>query len=334
MVKSQDLLNKSTSVYNSLIKRKDDIDEAYYEIFGYEDTDETGNTTLVDGLKSQLNRSFIQLKSEIDKTKSENIQYHEQITSQYKVNYDMLSTDTTSKLALWQSEHIEITKKIKNLLPDALTAGLSSAFSEKRKDEIIEGRRLSELFQYSIKGLVGVSLIPFGVDAFLLIKGNSLESVIYDLPRLVFAILPLYVPFLWMAYSSNKKSNLSKRLVEEYTHKEVLSKTFEGLSNQIENISDNSISNELRIKLLYNMLDVSYENPGKLISDYNKADHPIMDALDKTTKLGEAIERLNKIPGLSKIAEILRSKSDSIISAQTVKIESILDSKIETETKS
>lgn len=332
--KSQELLNKSTGVYNALLKRKDEIDEAYYEIFGYEETNDQGETTHVEGLKDSLKKSFNQLKSEIDKIKKENSQFYEQISAEYKDNYDSLAATTTNRLTSWKNEHEEIITKIENLLPDALTAGLSSAFSEKRKSEIKEGENLSTLFKHAIWGLVVVSLIPFGVDVFLLIKGNTLESVISELPRLAFAILPLYIPFLWLAYSSNKKTNLSKRLVEEYTHKEVLSKTFEGLSNQIENIPQESISNELRIKLLYNMLDVSYENPGKLISDYNKADHPIIDALDKTTKLDDAIDKLHKIPGLSKIAELLKSKSESIITSQTSKIEAILDSKIDNETNS
>jgi len=56
---------------------------------------------------------------------------------------------------------------------------------------------------------------------------------------------------MWVAYSSNRKMNLSKRLSEEYSHKEVLSKTFEGLSTQINNISDEKISGDLRNKLLY-----------------------------------------------------------------------------------
>jgi hypothetical protein len=125
------------------------------------------------------------------------------------------------------------------------------------------------------------------------------------MPRMVLSILPLYIPVIWLAYSTNKKINLSKRLVEEYTHKEVLSKTFEGLSKQIDNIEDEQISFDLKTKLLYNILSVSAENPGKLISDYNKTDHPLMDALDKSAKLNDAIESIIKIPGLSKLAKVL-----------------------------
>ena len=125
----------------------------------------------------------------------------------------------------------------------------------------------------------------------MLLHGTTLVDALQKLPNLVPSILFLYIPPLWVAVSASKKVNLSKRLIEEYTHKEVVSKTFEGLSTQIEGINDSKISAELRIKLLRNILEISIENPGKLISDYNKSDHPILE----------------KISGLSKNTE---SKSD------------------------
>jgi len=133
------------------------------------------------------------------------------------------------------------------------------------------------------------------------------------MPRLVLSILPLYIPVLWIAYSANRKMNLSKRLSEEYSHKEVLSKTFEGLSTQINSITDEKVSYDLRNKLLYNILEVSSENPGKLISDYNKSDHPLMDALDKSVKLATAFERLERIPGFSKLAKVMDKKSKILL---------------------
>ncbi len=162
--------------------------------------------------------------------------------------------------------------------------------------------------------MVCVSLIPFYVSIRALIDNVEMAEVILRMPRLVVAILPLYIPVLWIAYSSNKKLNLSKRLIEEYTHKEVLSKTFEGLSTQILNIKDSEVSSDLSNRLLYNILEVSSENPGKLISDYNKSDHPLMDALDKSVKLANAVERLTKIPGLSKLVSVLDKKAKDIVS--------------------
>jgi len=128
-----------------------------------------------------------------------------------------------------------------------------------------------------------------------------------------------------VAYSSNKKMNLSKRLIEEYTHKEVLSKTFEGLAKQISNVKDDEISADLKIKLLYNILEVNSENPGKLISDYDKSDHPLMDALDKSIKLTNAVTRLSKIPGFTKLASTLAKKSEDILGKEGQKADAAIE---------
>ena len=120
----------------------------------------------------------------------------------------------------------------------------------------------------------------------------------------------------------SKKANLSKRLIEEYTHKSVLGKTFSGLSNQIETLQNQgAVEEELRTKLLFNILQVSAENPGKLITDYNNSDHPIMDALEKSSKLSESLETLAKIPGLSAIAKRLSEKSDIELRRQGDKVD-------------
>lgn len=113
-----------------------------------------------------------------------------------------------------------------------------------------------------------------------LFQGVELVEAIRRLPRLVLAIVPMYIPVLWLKYSANKKLNLSKRLIEEYAHKEVLSKTYVGLSKQITSISDEGHSDELKFRLLSNFLQVSSEDPGKLISNYEASDHPIMEALE------------------------------------------------------
>src|SRR5690606_26841196 len=101
----------------------------------------------------------------------------------------------------------------------------------------------------------------------------------------------------------------------------VLSKTFEGLSTQLESLENSPSSEELRTKLLFNILEVSSENPGKLISNYDKSDHPLMDALDKSIQLSNAISRIAKIPGMSKLVTTLEQKSDRMLAEEAKKAE-------------
>ncbi|WP_134090917.1 hypothetical protein [Olivibacter sp. XZL3] len=113
-------------------------------------------------------------------------------------------------------------------------------------------------------------------------------------------------------------------MIEEYAHKEVLSKTYEGLSKQITNINDASQSDELKFRLLSNFLQVSSENPGKLISNYEASDHPIMEALEQSYKFQIAIDRLEGIPGFGKVAAMLETKTKKKLEDRTKKIEKAL----------
>ena len=115
------------------------------------------------------------------------------------------------------------------MLPQARTAGLASAYNEKIDKEIIEQQKHEKSFNWSIFYLVLISLLPFAINAYrLLSSGDNLIVIIKDTPYLLSAMLPLYIPVLWLAYTTNKSYKLSKRLIEEYTHKVVAGRHFEG----------------------------------------------------------------------------------------------------------
>ncbi len=323
LTQGTDYSTKIDAVYKNIVSRKVKIDEIYYDIFGYtEDSD--GKTVTVDGVKDKLENAYVDLESSIQSSKSNIKEINESVKNEYSNFIENSKESLGEIIARWESEIGSIKNRITELLPDALTTGLSHAYSEKRKNEILESVNHGKTFNKSIIGLIIISAIPFLVSINSVLNKISLEDAILRLPRLVLAIIPLYIPVLWVAYSANRKSNLSKRLIEEYTHKEVLSKTFEGLSSQISNIDNKDISSELKTKLLFNILEVSAENPGKLISDYNKSDHPLMDALDKSVKLANAVEKLGKLPGFSKLAASLDAKAKSLLEKEKDKAESAL----------
>ncbi|MCA6998747.1 hypothetical protein [Dickeya solani] len=309
----KDSISKINAAFSNINKRKSEIDDLYYEIYGYDEEDpESEENRHIDGLKDQLEHSYKQIKDEVSNLRKELLEFRHKEKTEFNDELSACKESLNESIKQSDTEYNSILTKIKSLLPGALTTGLSHAYSEKRTAEIAEIRRSDISFKIALIGLVFVSIIPFGVSTYTMYYGKTLEAVILDTPRIVLSILPIYLPFLWLGYFSNKRINLSKRLVEEYTHKEVLSKTFEGLSSQIQEIDNDEISAELKIKLLYNVLDASQENPGKLISDYNKADHPIIDVLDKSTKLTDSLEKLDKIPGVKSLLKILDTKTEEI----------------------
>lgn len=278
-----------------------EIRSQHTKIFGYTKENEDGTKSKVPGMKDELETSYKNLETELE-------ELHHDIGA--TLEHSVQNSLEIQKY--WESKHSSLVDQIEKLLPGALTTGLSYAYRDKKDIEVKAMDKANKYFFFAILGLIAISLIPFGVSIYMLIHGSLLEEVILKLPRMVMAILPLYIPALWMAYSLSKKVNLSKRLIEEYAHKEALSKTFEGLSGQINNLTDGLEKDELRAKLLYNLLEVSAENPGKLIYDYNNADHPLMDALDKSVKLSEAITKIANIPGMSKLTNVLIEKEKKL----------------------
>jgi hypothetical protein len=323
--KGDDYDSKLSSLYKSITDRKKEIDELYYQIIGYTDKDEDGEETKVKGLKDELEESYNELRQRISDSEKALQLLSEQTSKSYEIFSKEKKDEFSGLTSKWTKEYDNVLQKIENLLPNALTTGLSYAYSEKKKKEEDENTSHRKSFNIAISGLITISLIPFAISVVSIIQGIPLEEVIFRVPRIVLAILPLYLPVLWVAYSANRKMNLAKRLIEEYSHKEVLSKTFEGLSKQINTIDDKDISADLRVKLLYNILEVNSENPGKLISDYNKSDHPLMDALDKSIKLTNAVTKLSKIPGFTKLATTLERKSQYILDEENKKAEAGLE---------
>ncbi|QJR80864.1 hypothetical protein CA267_008770 [Alteromonas pelagimontana] len=305
--------SKSESMLKTVVSNHAKIRDLRDEILGYEENDESGETQKIEGLKDELESSYQKIKDQLA-----NLELELENTSENTLNryHEILKTSedkSENQLKSYRNKYEETFEEINKLLPRALTAGLSSAYDEKVNEERRFQESHNSSFKRAIQGLIAISIIPFFVDIYLLLALNKdLVEVLSDTPKLIVSILPLYLPVLWIAYSASKKQNLSKRLIEEYTHKGVLSKTFEGLSNQINELDD-EVSEELRVKLLFNLLQVNSENPGKLISDYNTTDHPLMDALDKSSKLGIAIDKLNNIPGFGKLVKNLEKKQERVL---------------------
>lgn len=308
-------------------KRKQDIEDLYKKIYGEDIKTEDGKISHTNGIKDELQNTYKALSLEIqtlqdiidNKTKIIEDAHNNSIAQREENVKEIISSA--------KAEIDSVTIELKNLLPGGLAAGLSAAYESKTGEKKKDLKRFESTFKTTIGLLVAVSLIPFLIDIYLLaLKNKELTSVIKDTPHLIISILPLYFPILWLAYSYAKKINLSKRLIEEYTHKAVLGKTFSGLSHQIESLpKDSPVRNELWTKLLYNVLQVSSENPGKLITDYNKADHPLMEVLESSSKLSKSLDVLSKIPGFSSIAQTLTEKNEKSLAAQGDSVKSGLD---------
>lgn len=327
---SKVLSDKIANTLNHSINKKSEIDKLVVEILGEDLKSDDGKTEHIDGLKDALERAYdevaaktMALEATVEKETSAISTRHKEVLEAEITKFDKLISISNAKFT-------EVKNQLTGLLPGAMAEGLSAAYEKKKDDESVALRASERKFFWAICLMVLVSLIPFSADFYLLgIQGKDLVQVIKDTPSLVVAILPLYFPVLWMAYTANKRINLSKRLIEEYTHKAVLGKTFSGLSNQIDLLPQQSeVKEELRTQLLFNILQVSAENPGKLISNYNKSDHPLMDALENSAKLSDAVDSLSRIPGFASLAKKLGEKTDELLETQRKKVEAGLSAQV------
>lgn len=329
-LRTKALLDESKEVADSIkalllhaTSRKSEIDELHKRILGQDIDGDGDKSEHVDGLKDELEKTYRSLS---EKAQSLSV-FIDNLTASISSKHDYALAERNKKFEEFLSEsasrYDSVNEQLMGLLPGSMAAGLSAAYEKKKEEESVSMKEFEKSFKGAIMALVGVSMIPLAVDVYLLaFEGKGLVQVIKDTPNLILAILPIYFPVLWLAYSTSKKLNLSKRLIEEYTHKAVLGKTFSGLSNQIETLSHQSaVKDELRTRLLFNVLQVSAENPGKLITDYNKADHPIMEALENSGKLSDSMDAISKIPGFSAIAKKIAERSEKIVMSQVDRVE-------------
>lgn len=313
-------------LYKQASIKRNEIYNLHREIIGYDEKDDnTGKEEHFSGLKEELENSYDQISSKLEEISESLVDLQTTTQEQYSEALNDFNNNSEKKIQEWEKNYQNLKKRIEDLLPDALTTGLSHAYSRKRYSERQETKGYQKVFKKSIIGLTVISLFPIGISIYSIFASTPLDIIIERLPKIVFAFLPIYAPLLWVACSADKKIKLAKRLIEEYTHKEVLSKTYQALVKQINALEDSETSSELKAKLLYNLVVANSENPGKLITDYNTTDNPLMDALDKSTKLANAIEKLSKIPGFAKIAENLAKKSEKQQENMKAKVDAVID---------
>ena len=330
-VESSEKLTKTlkTLLMNATSERKE-IRQIYDDVFGHSYEDELGEVQQVEGLKEQLDSSYQKIKEDLSILSNELSKTIDTQSTKLEELVDIFNEKTDEAITSANDKYQGIVYKIDALLPTALTAGLSGAYVEKIKVEKVQLEKHEKSFFFAIVGLIICSSIPLMYSVFrVLFQGQEFVSVIKDTPTIFSLMLPVYAPILWVAYSSNKSYKLSKRLIEEYTHKEVSSKTFEGLSTQISKIGEDESSGELRTRLLFNLLQVNSENPGKLISDYNNSDHPIIDAIDKSSKLADAINKLDNVPLVGNLLKHLNAKAQAKVEQKADEARVVLDAHVE-----
>ena len=269
------------ALYSQAEKDKNEIRKLYQTLFGYNvKNSETGETKHVDGLKQQLDSTYDNLKAKMETLEKET-----------KQNF-------ANTINEWSSQYDALKESVENLLPGAMSAGLAEAYKDKRKRETTSYRIGYFVFIMIIIVLIGFASIPGIVVA----NSNlALIEAIKEAPMLTMTLSPVYAALIWLGIFQNKKLNLSKKLIEEYSHKEATAKTYAGLAKQIAEVGDDEMSKSLKIKLLEQTLNAAAQNPSECITNHEKSDNPIMSLLNMSSKW------VNRAGGTENVAKLLNT---------------------------
>ncbi|MFA5477974.1 MAG: hypothetical protein WC271_14875 [Bacteroidales bacterium] len=153
-----------------------------------------------------------------------------------------------------QSKSEELLAQIEGALSGATNVELAKAFQD---------QKLSYSWPKNIWTIVFIICIALMVYLANNLNGGSEGKVDYTLELL--KRLPLFGPLIWLALFSSKQQSQSKRLQEEYAHKETIAKTYVGHKRQIEKLNDSEAKEELITKLAASTIEAIEFNPSSTL---------------------------------------------------------------------
>lgn len=256
--KSQELFEEIEGYHEYLFKGtekeeplKSDITDLIQDIAKKQSHIEAFITEYIDGYVLSSNEKSDDAK--IKPSKKQQVDELHQIFTKY-------IDDEKGRINTYKKEFFdyENSKKseIEALLKSATNASLASSF-EKLKEDIQKKREYAEKLFY-----VGLALV---VSAIALPYIPYLSDVIFKTDDVYFNLLKritLTTPFIWFSIHQSLKVSQYFRLEQEYAHKEVVSRSFEGYKSQVlELYSDPSVSNQLLERLLGSAIGTIAKNP-------------------------------------------------------------------------
>lgn len=174
------------------------------------------------------------------------------------------------ELARLVDETAALRTRVEELLPGATSAGLASAFRERRRALRRPRRTWGAVFVLAVLSLVLVGY----VDPLTLEPGAPDYRGL--LPYLV-ERLPFVIPVVVLAIYAAIRHRQAIRLEEEYAYKEALAKSFEGFKQQLLEVEADSPEKRHTLDLIQRTLDALALHPGRVYLG-RRADRAATDA--------------------------------------------------------
>ena len=258
---------------------------------------------------ADLKGKFVEMQTEWEKKLGELQNQHEsQLQSLYQKHDQELSelskkeSEELSKLnEKYLAEFEARTKEIETLLPGATSAGLASAFAD-RKNDIQKNKN----WWIALLIISAFLLVCFGVFS-LTPWGNKIGMASSLSGRVV-----IVAGLILLEEFARRNFNIISRLAESYAYKEALAKSYFGYKKQMEEIpmpshneTEKNMGHSVLMETFLGKLD---DEPGKHVFDKEKqiiGPGAIIDKIspnNKNSATGEALQELSKGNLLTKIS--------------------------------
>ena len=192
--------------------------------------------------------------------------------------------------------------KVESLLPGATSTGLAKSFMD-RKNDLVIGRRIWAILAI-VPILVLVVIGLFGPGGLLTIAID--QSITWDLvARGLVWRLPTAAPLIWIAVFAGRHHLLALRLEEDYSFKEVLSRSFEGYKREMGDVESSEADTPLSV-LCSNTLSSLSQAPGRLYDKKHTDFTPLNVALESIDpKVVESVAKAADITQ-EQVVEVIR----------------------------
>ena len=162
-----------------------------------------------------------------------------------------------------EKKYTELFEKIESLLPAATSTGLAKAYYDQKTSYKWPIRIWAVVFVVALLGVIVTGVLSFEESIEIEKSFSKLASR-----------TPFYFALIWLAAFSSKQYRQSKRLEQEYAHKEVLAKSYQGYKTEFETqsklVSDKEVSTSLK-KILVGAIA---KNPSEILDDGKSDDTP------------------------------------------------------------
>ena len=196
-----------------------------------------------------------------------------------------------------ETTYKNIKDDIETLLPGATAAGLASAYLDLKELFNEPIKKSTKLFYWALVGLF-LSSLTLIVDK---IGFWFFDLIVISDPKIllinVIQKLPVTIPFLWLTLFASKRISQSRRLQQEYAHKEALAKSYQSFKKQVEDVSTDS-DNSLLKKLLETTIDTVGFNASITLDGKHNDKVPILNnangAIDAVKDIRDVLAKKNK----------------------------------------